>query len=111
MNVIFRGNGKKKESRKRLHLQRRSSALKPPAVQRETYRYREEERERGGESSCREEEEEEESTVQVRDGRGKKAECNVVSSKRPPASSPLCTHIKLQKEEKEEENRQRWAAV
>lgn len=53
MNVIFRGNGKRKaerESRKRLHLQRRSLALKPPAVQRERYRYREEER--GSERGC-----------------------------------------------------------
>lgn len=39
---------RQRESRKRLHLQRRSSALKPPAVQRERDRYREEEREREG---------------------------------------------------------------
>lgn len=59
----------------------------------ERHRYREEEREREQLQGWEEEEEEEESTVQVRDGR-KRKQSNVVSSKRPPASAPVCTHIK-----------------
>lgn len=119
MNVIFRGNAKRKAEREReqeeaapaeevFSSQATRCAKRELQIER---RRREREGEREGAQRLQQlRGSERERTAEVRDGREKrreksdgKPECSVFFSKRPPAMSPVCTlmnRIKLQKEKK-----------